>query len=47
MTSKKIHRMHFIGSYNFLNSDDFEEEEERGYYDTNNNKNNMNKYGEY
>ena len=46
MTSKKIHRMHFIGSYNFLNSDDFEEEE-RGYYDTNNNKNNMNKFGEH
>lgn len=26
MKSKKVHRMHFIGSYNFLNSDDFEEE---------------------
>merc|ERR1712210_117644 len=36
MTSKKVQRMHFIGSYNFLKSDDFEEEETRAYYDTNN-----------
>merc|ERR1712083_1135985 len=35
MTSKKVQRMHFIGSYNFLKSDDFEEEEARAYYDTN------------
>ena len=46
MTSKKVHRMHFIGSYKFLNSDDFEEEEPV-YYDTNNNDKNMNKFGEY
>ena len=36
MTSKKVQRMHFIGSYKFLKSDDFEEEEARAYYDTNN-----------
>merc|ERR1711874_474925 len=45
MTSKKVQRMHFIGSYNFLKSDDFEEEEP-GYYDANNNSNN-NKLEEY
>merc|ERR1712083_204650 len=39
ITSKKVHRMHFIGSYNFLKSDDFQEEEP-SYYDTNNNSNN-------
>lgn len=26
-TSKKVHRMHFIGSYNFLNSENFEEDQ--------------------
>ena len=27
MTSKKIHRMHFIGSYNFLKSEEFVQED--------------------
>ena len=27
MTSKKVHRMHFIGSYHFANSEDFEKKQ--------------------